>query len=178
VRTIVVALVSGLIISACGVGASERANVLPQSSSTDPSTCPVTVPPRPGFVPPDPYPPELVTGVWYGTPELWTSLPPDGAVWDVPVQPDGGVANKTLWWSENFSTAEREDFSGNDDITISAVHLNGTAPKVIQKGGVPSFNRITKNFLLVPLGLPEPGCWEVTVSYQEADLSYVLQAKG
>jgi hypothetical protein len=39
---------------------------------------------------------------------------------------------------------------------------------VVQEGGVPSFNRDIKNFLLVGLGLPEPGCWEVTARYKGA----------
>jgi hypothetical protein len=38
----------------------------------------------------------------------------------------------------------------------------------------PSFNRDIKNFILVGLGLPEPGCWEVTAEYKGAELSYVL----
>jgi hypothetical protein len=31
--------------------------------------------------------------------------------------------------------------------------------------------------MLVPLALPEPGCWEVTASYQGAELTYVLQVE-
>jgi hypothetical protein len=40
---------------------------------------------------------------------------------------------------------------------------------------VPSFNRDIKNFMLVGLVLPKPGCWEVTASYRGAELVYVLQ---
>jgi hypothetical protein len=45
---------------------------------------------------------------------------------------------------------------------------------VVEEGGVPSFNRYVKNFMLVGLGLPEPGCWEVTATYTGAELTYVL----
>ena len=84
------------------------------------------------------------------------------------------MGDKTLWFSENFSTAEGEDFSGDADITLTAVRLDGAAPKAVEEGGGPSFNRDIKNFMLVGLGLPEPGCWQVTASYKGAELSYVL----
>lgn len=183
-RTIIAGLVSGLMISACA-GIGERGETptpgsapgLNPASSVGPNTCPVTVPAHPGFVPPEPYPPEApFAQVWYGTPELWTILDASGAVWrDLPVgKGPHAVGNKTLWFSENFSTAGGEDFSGDADITLAAVDLDGSAPTVVQEGGVPSFNRDIKNFILVGLGLPEPGCWEVTARYKGAELTYVL----
>lgn len=182
-RTIIAGLVSGLMILACA-GVSEPGDIstpdLTPASSAGPNTCPVTVPPQPGLVPPDPYPPEPpFEQVWYGTPELWTILDANGAVWrDLPVgEAPLAVGDKTLWFSENFATAAGEDFSGDADITLTAVHLDGSAPTVVQEGGVPSFNRDIKNFMLVGAGLPGPGCWEVTASYQGAELSYVLQVE-
>lgn len=180
-RTSIAGLVGALMISACAAGASERPDILTQGSSAGPNTCPVTVPPQPGLVPPEPYPPEApLEQVWYGTPELWTILDRNGSVWmDLPVGTDGSVGDKTAWFSEDFSTAEGEDFSGDADITVTAVHLDGSAPPVVvQAGGQPSFNRDVKNFMLVPLVLPEPGCWEVTARYQGAELAYVLQVEG
>ena len=202
-RTIIAGLVGGLIISACGAGVGQRRDMTapdtsesPQSTpistpglnpawSAGPKTCPVTVPPQPGLVPPEPYPPEPpllpepFEQVWYGTPRLWTKLDQTGAVWrDLPIgKGPHAIGNKTLWFSESFSTAAGEDFSGDADITVTAVDLDGSAPKVVEKGGVPSFNRDIKNFILVGLGLPEPGCWEVTARYKGAELTYVLQVE-
>ena len=184
-RAIIAGLVGGLMLSACAAGASERGDIstpgLTPASAADSNTCPVTVPPQPGFVPPEPYPPEPpFEQVWYGTPELWTILDPNGAVWrGLPVGTGPhAVGDKTLWFSENFTTAKGEDFSGNADITFTAVHLDGSASTVAQEGGVPSFNRDIKNFMLVPLGFPEPGCWEVTARYKGAELTYVLHVEG
>ncbi|MGH2590251.1 MAG: hypothetical protein ACRDGW_05575, partial [Actinomycetota bacterium] len=186
-RTIIVGLVGGLMISACA-GIGQRADISARgstpaagpASSAGPNTCPVTVPPQPGFVPPEPYPPEPGSGeVWYGTPALWTILDPDGEVWsDLPIgKGPHAVGDKTLWFSQNFSTAEGEDFSGDDDITLTAVRLDGPARTVVEKGGVSSFNTHIKNFLLVGLGLPKLGCWEITASYKGAELTYVLQVE-
>lgn len=177
--TIIAGLVGGLILSACATGASERTDISTLASSAGADTCPVTAPPQPGFVPPEPYPPEPpFEEVWYGTPGLWTNLEPNGQAWkDIPAEPDGSVGNKTLWWSKDFSTKEGEDFSGNVDITVTAVHLDGSAHTVVVEGGVPSFKRDIGNFMLVGLVLPEPGCWEVTASYQGAELAYVLHVE-
>ena len=178
-RTIIAGLV-GLMISGCAAGAAERADPSAPGSSHGANSCPVTAPREATFVPPDPYPAEPPFGqVWYGTPDLWTVLDANGSVWrDLPVGEDGSVGDKTLWFSENFSTTEGEDFSGDADITVTAVHLDGSAPTVVEEGGVPSFNRDIKNFMLVGLGLPEPGCWEVTATYRGAELTYVLRVEG
>lgn len=141
----------------------------------------MTVPPQPGLVPPDPYPPEPpLEQVWYGTPELWTILDPSGAVWRGLEVGEGphAIGDKTLWFSESFSTAKGEDFSGDADITVIAVQLDGSAPAVVEEGGVPSFDRDIGNFMLVGLGLPEPGCWEVTARYRAAELTYVALVEG
>jgi hypothetical protein len=186
-RTITAGLVAGLIVSACaGIGARDdiategSTGGLNPVSSAGAKTCPVTVPRRHGFVPPEPYPPEAPYGqVWFGAPGLWTILDSNGAVWrGLPVGTGPhAIGDKTLWFSEHFSTAEGEDFSGDADITLTAVRLDGSARTVVQEGGQPSFNRDIMNFLLVPLGVPKPGCWEVTASYKTSELTYVFEVE-
>lgn len=174
--------VAALLLSGCGTapeGSSSAAEPRPSPTTREVDGCPVTVPPRQGFVPPEPYPTDApYEQEWYGTSELWTVLDQDGAVWDLPVGTGPhAVGDKTLWFSESFSTAPGEDFSGDAEITLTAVDLDGSARKVVVEGGVPSFNPGIKNFILVGLGLPEPGCWEVTASYHGAELSYVFLIK-
>ena len=184
-NTILAAAIAMLLLGACALAPESRSSAGEQGSFSPPLTtrdiggCPVTVP-TPGFVPPEPYPPEPPPSweqVWYGTPELWTILDRNGAVWrGLPIgKGPHAIGNKTLWFSENFSTARGEDFSGDPEITVTAVDLDGSAPKVVVKGGgVPSFNRDVKNFILVGLGVPELGCWKVTARYKSAELTYVL----
>ena len=169
-----------LLLSGCGLAPETHSSAgepTPAPTTRDVDGCPVTVPPQPGLVPPEPYPSEPpFDKVWYGTPELWTALDPDGAVWsDLPVgKGPHAIGDKTFWWSEKLTTSTDEDFSGSGDITVTAVDLDGSTPTVVEKGGVPSFNPDIKNFMLVGLGLPEPGCWEVTAKYKGAELTYVL----
>jgi hypothetical protein len=176
VRTIVAMLASSLLLAGCA-GIDERGNAqgagtavaAPAGSAT---SCPVT----------EPYPPEPPFGqVWYGTSGLWTLLDPGPVIWRLGSLPvgDGMVGDKTLWFSETFSTAADEDFSGDPSITLTATRLDAPAPVVRYGHGVPSFNADIKNFLLVGLHLPaEPGCWRITATYHGAELSYVLEVRG
>jgi len=169
--------ITALLLSGCGLAsASSAGQPGPSPTTRDVDGCPMTVAPQPPFVPPEPYPPDPGFGnAWYGTPELWTILEPQGQVWtDLPVAKDGSVGDKTLWFSDSFSTASGEDFSGDADITVTAVRLDGSARRVVEEGGVPSFNRDINNFVLVGLVLPAPGCWQVNATYKGAELSYVL----
>jgi hypothetical protein len=177
-KPIVAAAITVLLLGACGSASQSSAGpASPSPTTREVDGCLVTVPPQPGFVPPEPYPQEPgFESVWYGTPELWTILDRNGAVWrDLPVgKGPHAIGDKTLWFSESFSTAPGEDFSGDANITLTAVDLDESAPEVVEEGGAPSFNEDVKNFILVGLGLPEPGCWEVTARYKGAELSYTL----
>lgn len=86
--------------------------------------CPLTIPPQPGFVPPEPYPPEppaLYQAVWYGTPELWTMLRPDGEVWSELPLHNGIFGQKTFWWSDGYSPIA----DPTPSITVTGRHSTG-----------------------------------------------------
>ena len=143
----------------------------PAAIANVPQSCPITVPGSNGFSPPSQAPegpPALYDSVWFGTPELWTMINPQGETrW-----PHG---EKTFWWSENFSLMDELE----PDIIVTAEHLDGTAPAV--KAGGPGTNGSHPdlgNFMLVGLEIPESGCWKITAQYQGATLSYVVWADG
>jgi hypothetical protein len=131
--------------------------------------CPVTIPER-LFTPPAPYPPDPVhdDAVWYGTPELWTAINPKD-----PVRSETWLrGEKTFWWSENFPGGAME---GSPNITVTAGHLEGSAPVVKSGGpGTNGFHPDMGDFMLVGVELPAPGCWELTAEYKGASLSYVM----
>lgn len=141
-----------------------------------PETCPVTVPGEDAFTPASETPDELSPGddqVWYGTPELWTKIQPNGQVVDRSWLSPGA---KTFWWSENFPGGEIE---GSPDITVTAEHLDGTAP--IVKAGGPGTNGSHPDlgdFMLVGIELPGTGCWKLTAEYKGATVSYVMWVSG
>ena len=138
-----------------------------------PESCPVTVPGDNAFIPASEAPedpPTVYEVIWFGTPELWTKINPQGEInskrW---LQGD-----RTFWWSENYSPADPGEF------TVTAEHLNGSAPTI--KGARPGgsgFNPFMlasthRSVTMVGVELPEPGCWELTADYKGATLSYVV----
>lgn len=136
-----------------------------------PKSCQVTVLGREAFTPASEKPegpPEMYDAVWYGTPELYTMINPDGESstnrWL------GG--EKTFWWSEDFSISTEPE----PDIVVTARRLDGeTTYEATQT--THGMRDDIGNFMLVGVTLPEPGCWELTASYQGTSLSYVIWVK-
>jgi hypothetical protein len=137
-------------------------------------TCPVTGPGDSPFTPasetPD-GPPPLYLSVWYGTPELWTMVQHQGQVWsNLPVGADGSLTQKTFWWSDDYVPSS--DIL--PDITVTADHLNGSAPGVEAGGpGTTGAHADLGSFMLVGLQIPQEGCWRITGEYRGTSLSYV-----
>jgi hypothetical protein len=130
------------------------------------STCPVTVPPNPGFVPPDPYPADHPDEslVWYGTAELWTALDVNG----------NHGPRKEVWWSVNFPGGE---FEINPELLVTATRLDTTESETTSNNAQAT-NAFTPGegwFMMTGIGSLGPGCWEVTASYEGATVSYVYE---
>ncbi|MDQ4025887.1 MAG: hypothetical protein M3217_10440 [Actinomycetota bacterium] len=147
----------------------------PAPTSREVDGCPVTIPPQPGFVPPEPYPPEpldFYESVWYGTAGLWTSLPTEGEVWrDLP-EDNGRFGTKTQWWSEDYSLLDERA----DRIRVVGRRLDRPGSFSTESGGGGSRSDVG-SFLLVGLEMPA-GCWELTATYRGAELSYVVLVEG
>src|SRR5215470_6191482 len=80
-----------------------------QTVERPPSSCPVTKPPEPPFVPPAPYPSgsseDVSEHVWIGSPKLWTDIPRNGTWRGLPhyTPEDTRYRNKVFWWSEGYN---------------------------------------------------------------------------
>jgi hypothetical protein len=139
--------------------------------------CPLTIPPQPGFAPPKPYPPQppsLYQAVWYGTPALWTMLSPNGEIWEELPTNGGMFGQKTLWWSDGYSWTA----GPTPSITVTGRQLDG--PGSFEAGG-PGAHGVREDigsFMLVGLGIPSAGCWELTATYRDAELTYVVLVEG
>ena len=179
-------VVVALLATACAAHRATTGQQLPdQTTPTVMATeavgsqdaCPVTIPPHPGFVPPKPYPPQapdLYQAVWYGTTALWTMLSPDGEVWERLPKNSGMFTQKTFWWSDGYSwTAEP-----TPSMNVTGRRLDG--PGLFEAGGpgTNGFREDIGSFMLVGIGIPAAGCWELTARYGDAELSYVVLVEG
>jgi hypothetical protein len=189
VRSLHILLFVALLATACGAGAVATGQPLPsqptpsQPTSTEAvdsdGACPLTIPPQPGLIPPEPYPPEapaLYQAVWYGTSRLWTMLDPEGEVWaGLPVD-DGVLGQKWIWWSDASSGAAES----MPPITVTGRQLDGSASLEAKAGGPGSngFREDIGSFMMVGIEIPAAGCWELTARYGAAELSYVVMVEG
>jgi hypothetical protein len=140
-------------------------------ATTGDTGCAVTRP-DPAFVAPSPYPaaaPPLYESEWFGSDALWTMIDRDGEVWRFPQGPDH-LSEKTFWWSAEWQGMRDEPQPG---IAVVGMRLDG--PGTFTSG--PGTNAQRDDFgeaMLVGVEIPSAGCWQITASYGDAVLSYVV----
>ena len=145
---------------------------LGQIHPDDPSTCPVTIP-DPPFVPPKGFvsrPPAYYGAAWYGTAHLWTMLDKRGERWhDLPVDADG-YGQKTFWWSADWPAADELEPA----IRVSGRRLDGPAPPLTSLFPGTNASADFGTAMVVGVGVPTAGCWELNARYRETSLSVVV----
>src|SRR4051812_29737665 len=101
------------------------------SSAFAADSCPVTKPPDPPFVPPQPFPEAGKGGFYVGTPKLWVYVyaQPDGVWRGLPVWPEG-YRQKITWYSEGY-IAKTDPVPA---IEISGRRLDAKAPPLVVTG--------------------------------------------
>lgn len=126
--------------------------------------CPVTVPDV-GFDPPGDRPARLPDDLrWYGTPELWTALPADGAF----------VERTSVWWVEDFDGEVSQD-----DLRVTWERLDDPDADVVESTSLTS-GRTDRDgwFYIAGFDPTDAGCWQVTARTAEAELSFVYESDG
>lgn len=142
-----------------------------------PSTCHLTRPTHP-FVPPaensaPARPPAYYDAEWYGTAHLWTMLSHGGEVWfDLPRGADG-LGQKTFWWSADFDVIHESQPA----INVTGRQLDGFGRFASPAPGT-NAGADFGSAMLIGVGIPTIGCWEITATYKHASLSYVAWVSG
>lgn len=147
-RTLIVAL--GLLaITACGTDS-------PAVETTNP--CPVTIPDT-GFAPPTAPPDGPPDGeAWFGTADLFTSLPLDGAY----------SPRKSVWWSVRFPGGTVEETPALS-VTWTSLESNETHT---HEPGTNAFTAEHGWFMIGGIDPDTTGCWLVEASYKGTQVSY------
>jgi len=153
------------------LGAASTEAAASDSAATGHGECAVTRP-DPAFVAPSPYPaaaPPLYESEWYGSEALWTMLDRDGEVWRFPVGPDH-LSEKMFWWSLEWPGMRDEPVP-----TLAVVGTRLDAAGTFRSEPVTNAQRDDfGEAMLVGVEIPSPGCWQITASYRDAVLSYVV----
>lgn len=139
----------------------------PSSVGNGVASCPVTRPPQPAFVPSVAYPKTPPAGeAWYGTPELWTTLTPNGTWTGLP-HDMGGYTQKVFWWRD------ASDWR-TDQLTVTGVRIDGAATPLTTSTVTSASGTDIGTAMLVVIDIPAAGCWEIKGRYKEATLTFVV----
>jgi hypothetical protein len=152
--------------------ATAQAHSTGSSAEAVSTSCAITRPPEPAFVPPAPYPAQPPPGYgeafWYGTAQLWTMLSAEGTWTGLPHESDG-YSQKVFWWRAGYS-GEAEPAPA---LTMTGRRLDATAAPL--KADHPT--NAEADFgqaMLIGVTIPSTGCWELTGHYGGHDLSFVV----
>ena len=154
-----------------------RPSAIAVASHVVPSSCHLTKPTQP-FLPPaensaPARPPAYYDAEWYGTGRLWTMLGHGGEAWfDLPRGADG-LGQKTFWWSADFDV----NLEPQPAISVAGRQLDGFG----RFASPPPGTNAAADFgsaMLIGVGVPTTGCWEITATYKHATLSYVAWVSG
>jgi hypothetical protein len=138
-----------------------------------PSTCELTKPTDP-FVPPAGYPaparPPTSDGEWYGSARLWTLLNRNGEVWiGLPRATAGTLTQKTFWWSADFDV----NHEPQPAIRVIGRQLDGPG-RFSSPGPGTNAQADFGSAMLTGIDILGPGCWQITATYRQASLSYIV----
>jgi hypothetical protein len=135
-----------------------------------PASCPITVPQDPPFTPPAPYDSLGFEGeFWYGSNSLWTAVRQDGIWAGLPLNP-GGYTQKVFWWREGYVWTEEPEPA----LTMTAERLDAPAPLFMSSKATNAYASDIGSAILSGVGLPSLGCWKITGTYGNSELSFVV----
>jgi hypothetical protein len=145
--------------------------VTPEVVPHDPSAnCPITVPQNPTFVPPAPYDSLGFEGeFWYGSNSLWTAVRENGTWEALPHNPEG-YTQKVFWWRDGYVWTDEPEPA----LIVTAERLDTPSPLIHASKATNASASDIGSAMLVGIDLPTLGCWKVTGTYGNAELSFVV----
>jgi hypothetical protein len=159
-------LALAIIGSLLAVGNLRRLHATPASPKSTLASCPITRAPQPPYIPPQPYPSTPPGGeVWYGTPNLWTTLPPGGTWTGLPYN-NGAYTQKVFFWSDGNASLPQ--------LTVGGIRIDGSAKPMTASAATSAVGIDIGSSMLVLVEIPSAGCWEITGKYKLASLSFVV----
>jgi len=106
---------------------------------------------------------------WYGTPALWTNLPNDGVWWGLP-RDGAGYGQKTVFWREGYVAIDEP----NPELTVSGRRLDSPSEGFSFSDSTNGWDA-SGDFMLLGISVPTKGCWEITATYKDVKLTYVVE---
>lgn len=170
-------IILSLLLAGCGAAetssrpAAQAAALPTPEAAGPPASCPVTRPPEPPFLAPEPYAAEAPWPgmVWYGSAALWTVIPTDGVWAGLPDNPTG-YTQKIVWWREGYDWQSEPQPA----LTMRAERLDEPAPPVEVSHASNAFAEDMGSAIMTGIDFPTLGCWQISGTYRKTSLSFVV----
>lgn len=134
------------------------------------ATCPVTIPPDPPLIPPEPYPESPPEGHFYiGTPALWTAVPLDGS-WSGLPWSGHRYSQKMVWWREGYDSSIEPEPA----LSLAGQRLDDAAMTFQTSKATNATAKDIGTAMMAGVEIPSAGCWQITASIQQSELSVVV----
>jgi hypothetical protein len=134
--------------------------------------CPVTTLPDPPFVAPAPHQPiPAAPDFWYGTEDFWTIL--RTGVWRALPHTERGYSQKAFFWSKEFNWRKEM----RPDLRVTGKRLDGQAPAFAGENATHAIFGDGTAAMLTGINIPTTGCWEITGSYRDHELKFVVKVE-
>ncbi len=148
-----------------------KASASRSKASQAPSPCPATLPGESLLVPP-PYParapyPDFF---WHGTSSLWTMVPANGR-WPSLPRGERGYRQKLFVWRPGYD-GRMEQWPA---LTVTGRRLDGNAEPLAAEEATNAYNRDFGGWaMLAAVEVPAHGCWELTATYGDSAVTFVV----
>jgi hypothetical protein len=136
-----------------------------------PDSCRVTKSSDRAFVPPYGYPMNAPKGYfWFGTDELWTMLPRNGAWIGLPrYSPnDPSFRQKMSWWRQGY------DMRSEPSPKLKVTGRRLDAPAFPLRADRASNVSSSPAYIMTGVNLSSLGCWEITGHYDGHEVTFVV----
>ena len=123
--------------------------------------------------PPPPYPTKAGNGrFWFGTDRLWTNLPENGllrGLADEITSAHPTISEKVFWWRQGYDARVEP----RPRLRVTGKRIDSPAPPLEVS---PTTNAFTQHSaaMLVGIGFPTNGCWQISARYEDDELTYVI----
>jgi hypothetical protein len=142
------------------------------TTSRVPDACPVTKPSERPFVPPAPHPAKPIADrFWFGSDRLWTTLPANGTLrLGHYTSSDPTFREKLPFWRQGYDPHSEP----RPNLKVSGKRIDAIAPPLQTNGN--GNGSWTKNdqFIMTGINFPTAGCWKITGSYNDEELTFVV----
>lgn len=127
------------------------------------SSCLVTLPPSPAFIPPEPYiaRPDGES-FWFGSQRLWIRLP---------IELTAQQGQKLFVWSQDYKEPRQEP---KPALVVTGRRLDGESQPFVAQEATNVSHIAGGPAMLIGITVPEIGCWELTAFYHHATVSFIV----